>query len=175
MKIDILFQIAAVGVIVAVLNQLLTKSDRSEQALMVTIVGLVIVLLVVVGEIKTLFDTIKQAFSFEQKKSRLFGTSKKEAMQHEPEIQRHPADHHISPVLCGHEFLYSSFRRPPHHAKELLPQPHRPADRGVYDPAGGQGLSSGQQEQSALPDWPGTVRHIGHSGKFLRRRPPAAV
>jgi len=63
-KIDILFQIAAVGVIVAVLNQLLTKSDRSEQALMVTIVGLVIVLLVVVGEIKTLFDTIKQAFSF---------------------------------------------------------------------------------------------------------------
>ncbi|MBE6896521.1 MAG: stage III sporulation protein AC [Ruminococcaceae bacterium] len=64
MKIDILFQIAAVGVIVAVLNQLLTKSDRSEQALMVTIVGLVIVLLVVVGEIKTLFDTIKQAFSF---------------------------------------------------------------------------------------------------------------
>ncbi len=64
MKIDILFQIAAVGVIVAVLNQLLTKSERSEQALMVTIVGLVIVLLVVVGEIKTLFDTIKQAFSF---------------------------------------------------------------------------------------------------------------
>ncbi len=64
MKIDILFQIAAVGVIVAVLNQLLTKSERSEQALMVTIVGLVIVLLVVVGEIKILFDTIKQAFSF---------------------------------------------------------------------------------------------------------------
>jgi stage III sporulation protein AC len=63
-KIDILFQIAAVGVIVAVLNQLLTKSERSEQALMVTIVGLVIVLLVVVGEIKTLFDTIKQVFSF---------------------------------------------------------------------------------------------------------------
>ena len=62
MKIDILFQIAAVGVIVAVLNQLLTKSERSEQALMVTIVGLVIVLLVVVGEIKTLFDTIKQVF-----------------------------------------------------------------------------------------------------------------
>jgi stage III sporulation protein AC len=64
MDINIVFQIAAVGVIVAVLNQLLTKSERSEQALMVTIVGLVIVLLVVVGEIKTLFDTIKQAFSF---------------------------------------------------------------------------------------------------------------
>ncbi len=64
MKIDVLFQIAAVGIIVSVLNQLLVKSERSEQALMVTIVGLVIVLLVVVGEVRSLFETIKQAFSF---------------------------------------------------------------------------------------------------------------
>jgi len=64
MKIDILFQIAAVGVIVAVLNQLLIKSERSEQALMVTIAGLIIVLLMVIGEIKTLFDAVKTAFSF---------------------------------------------------------------------------------------------------------------
>ena len=59
-----LFQIAAVGVVVAVLNQLLVKSERSEHALMVTIAGLVIVLLIVIGEVRELFDAIKTAFSF---------------------------------------------------------------------------------------------------------------
>ncbi|MBO5248116.1 MAG: stage III sporulation protein AC [Clostridia bacterium] len=62
MDTEILFQIAAVGVIVAVLNLILTKSDRSEQALMVTIGGLVIVLALIVNEIGELFETIKAVF-----------------------------------------------------------------------------------------------------------------
>ena len=62
METEILFQIAAVGVIVAVLNLILTKSDRSEQALMVTIGGLVIVLALIVNEIGDLFDTIRSVF-----------------------------------------------------------------------------------------------------------------
>lgn len=62
MDTEILFQIAAVGIIVAVLNLILTKSDRSEQALMVTIGGLVIVLALIVNEIGELFETIKAVF-----------------------------------------------------------------------------------------------------------------
>ena len=62
MDTDILFQIAAVGIIVAVLNLILTKSDRSEQALMVTIAGLVLVLALIDKEIGTLFETIKAVF-----------------------------------------------------------------------------------------------------------------
>lgn len=62
MDTEILFQIAAVGIIVAVLNLILTKSDRSEQALMVTIGGLVIVLALIVNEIGDLFETIKAVF-----------------------------------------------------------------------------------------------------------------
>ena len=62
MHIELLFQIAAVGMIVAVLNQLLVKSDRSEYAMMVTVVGLIVVLLLVVGEVKELFDTVRKVF-----------------------------------------------------------------------------------------------------------------
>ncbi len=62
MNIELLFQIAAVGMIVAVLNQLLVKSDRSEYAMMVTVVGLIVVLLLVVGEVKELFDTVRKVF-----------------------------------------------------------------------------------------------------------------
>lgn len=62
MDTDILFQIAAVGMIVAVLNLILTKSDRAEQALVVTIAGLVLVLALIVNEIGTLFETMKAVF-----------------------------------------------------------------------------------------------------------------
>ncbi len=62
METDILFRIAAVGVVVAVLNLILNKSDRSEQALMVTIGGLIIVLALIVNEIGDLFDTIRAVF-----------------------------------------------------------------------------------------------------------------
>ncbi len=63
MDVDLIFKIAAVGIIVAVLNQLLIRSGREEQAMMTTIAGLVVVLMIVVNEISTLFQTIKDVFS----------------------------------------------------------------------------------------------------------------
>ncbi len=64
MDVDLIFKIAGVGIIVAVLSQLLKRSERDEQALMITIAGLVIVMLMLVSEISTLFDTIKRTFGF---------------------------------------------------------------------------------------------------------------
>lgn len=62
MDVDLIFKIAAVGIIVAVLNILLSKSGREEQALMVTIAGLVIVLLALVQEIYDLFELVRTLF-----------------------------------------------------------------------------------------------------------------
>ena len=64
MNVELIFKIAAIGIIVAILNQLLTKSGRDEQATMVTLAGLVVVLVVIVKEIAYLFDTIKSLFNF---------------------------------------------------------------------------------------------------------------
>lgn len=64
MNIDLIFKIAAVGILVSVLNSLLKKSDREEQAMMTTLAGLVVVLLMVVREIANLFDTVKALFDF---------------------------------------------------------------------------------------------------------------
>ena len=63
MEIDLIFKIAAVGILVAVLNILLSRSGREEQALMVTIAGLITVLVIVVREISDLFGLIKNLFS----------------------------------------------------------------------------------------------------------------
>jgi stage III sporulation protein AC len=62
MDVDLIFKIAAVGILVAVLNILLSRSGRDEQALMVTIAGLVCVLVLVVREISELFALIKSLF-----------------------------------------------------------------------------------------------------------------
>ena len=62
MDVDFIFRIAAIGIIVSVLNQLLVRSGREEQAMLTTLAGLVVVLLMVVKEIGTLFDTIKSIF-----------------------------------------------------------------------------------------------------------------
>jgi stage III sporulation protein AC len=62
MDVDLIFRIAAVGILVAVLNVLLSRSGREEQALMVTLAGLVCVLLLVVREISDLFALIKELF-----------------------------------------------------------------------------------------------------------------
>lgn len=62
MDVDLIFKIAAVGIIVAVLNILLSKSGREEQALMTTIAGLVVVLLVLVQEIYDLFELVRTLF-----------------------------------------------------------------------------------------------------------------
>ena len=64
MNIELIFKIAAIGIIVAILNQLLSKSERDEQATMVTLAGLVVVLIVIVQEIAYLFETIKNLFGF---------------------------------------------------------------------------------------------------------------
>lgn len=62
MEVDLIFKIAAIGIIVAVLGQLLKHSGREEQALMTTIAGLIVVLMMIVNEIAKLFDTIKTVF-----------------------------------------------------------------------------------------------------------------
>jgi stage III sporulation protein AC len=64
MDVDLIFKVAAVGILVAVLNILLSRSGRDEQALMTTIAGLVVVLVLVVQKISELFDLIKGLFSF---------------------------------------------------------------------------------------------------------------
>lgn len=64
MEVDLIFKIAAVGILVAVLNILLSNSKRDEQALMVTIAGLVVVLVIILQEISSLFDLIKSLFGF---------------------------------------------------------------------------------------------------------------
>jgi len=64
MNIDLIFRIAAVGILVAVLDMLLTRSGRGEQALLTTIAGLVVVLVIIVQEISGLFDMIMDLFGF---------------------------------------------------------------------------------------------------------------
>jgi len=64
MDVDLIFQIAAIGIIVAILSQLLEHSGRKEQAMMTTIAGLIVVLLMIIREISLLFDTIKSVFGF---------------------------------------------------------------------------------------------------------------
>lgn len=62
MDVDLIFKIAAVGIIVSVLNQVLTRSGREEQATMVTLTALVVVLMIVVQQIADLFTMVKNLF-----------------------------------------------------------------------------------------------------------------
>ncbi len=62
MEIDLIFKIAAVGILVAVLNILLQRSGREEQALMTTITALVVVMMIVVQKISELFNMIRSLF-----------------------------------------------------------------------------------------------------------------
>ena len=62
MDVDLIFKIAAVGIIVAVLNKVLIRSGREEQAMLTTLAGLIVVLMMIIGEISTLFDTVKAIF-----------------------------------------------------------------------------------------------------------------
>lgn len=62
MDVDFIFKIAAIGIIVTVLNQVLIRSGREEQAMLTTLAGLVVVLLMVVNAIAQLFDTVKDIF-----------------------------------------------------------------------------------------------------------------
>ena len=64
MDIDLIFKIAAVGIIVSILNQVLSRSGRDEQATMTTLAGLVVVLMIVAQKISDLFDLVKDLFHF---------------------------------------------------------------------------------------------------------------
>ncbi len=64
MEIDLIFKIAAVGMIVSILNQVLSRSGRDEQATMTTLAGLVVVLMIVAQKIADLFDLVKTLFDF---------------------------------------------------------------------------------------------------------------
>ena len=64
MDIDLVFKIAAVGIIVSVLNQLLVRSDRPDQAMLVSLAGLVTTMMLLVREINSLFDLVKSLFGF---------------------------------------------------------------------------------------------------------------
>lgn len=63
MEIDIVFKIAAAGILVAVLNQVLIRAGREEQAMLTTLAGLVVVLFWVIQYISTLFDTVQTMFN----------------------------------------------------------------------------------------------------------------
>lgn len=62
MDVDMIFKIAAIGIIVAILNQLLVRSGREEQALLTTIAGLVVALMMIITQISDLFSTVKNTF-----------------------------------------------------------------------------------------------------------------
>ena len=63
MDVDLIFKIAAIGILLAVLNQVLSRAGRDEQAMMTTLAGLVVVLMMVVREIASLFDMVKTLFN----------------------------------------------------------------------------------------------------------------
>lgn len=62
MDIDLIFKIAAIGIIISILNQVLSKSGREEQATMITLTGLVVVLMIVAQKIADLFELVKRLF-----------------------------------------------------------------------------------------------------------------
>ncbi len=62
MEVDLIFKIAAIGIIVSILNQLLVRSGREEQAMMTTLAGLIVVLMMIIKQIDQLFKTIKSVF-----------------------------------------------------------------------------------------------------------------
>ena len=63
MDIDLLFKIAGVGILVAVLNQVLSKAGREDQAMMTTLTGVIIVLIMVISKISELFNTVRDTFN----------------------------------------------------------------------------------------------------------------
>ena len=63
MDVNLIFKIAAIGILVAVLNLILVRSGRDEQALLTTLAGLIVVLMMLVQQISDLFDLVKQLFS----------------------------------------------------------------------------------------------------------------
>ena len=64
MDIDLIFKIAAIGIITSILNQVLSRSGREEQATMTTLAALIVVLMIVAQKISELFELVKTLFQF---------------------------------------------------------------------------------------------------------------
>ena len=64
MEMDLIFRIAGVGIIVAILNQILSKAERDDMAMLVGLAGILVVLMMLVPEINSLFSTVRSVFSF---------------------------------------------------------------------------------------------------------------
>ena len=64
MQVDLIFKVAAIGILVSVLNLLLVRSGREEQAMMTTLAGLIVVLMIIIREISNLFELVKTTFGF---------------------------------------------------------------------------------------------------------------
>lgn len=62
MEVDLIFRVAGIGIIVAVLNLVLKRAEREEQAMMTTLAGLIVVLMIIITEISELFETVKSVF-----------------------------------------------------------------------------------------------------------------
>ena len=64
MEVDLIFKIAGIGIVVAVLNQILSRSEKSEYAMLTTLAGIIIVFFMVIPEIKELFDELRELLEF---------------------------------------------------------------------------------------------------------------
>lgn len=64
MEVDMIFKIAGIGIIVAVLNQLLSKSDKGEYAMLITLSGIIVVLLMILPEIEDLFSSVRKILDY---------------------------------------------------------------------------------------------------------------
>ena len=64
MEVDLIFKIAAVGIIVAVMNQVLARSDKGEYAMLITLVGVILVIVMVIPEIEELFSKVREIVDF---------------------------------------------------------------------------------------------------------------
>lgn len=64
MEVDLIFKIAAIGLIIAVLNQVLQKSDKGEYAMLITLSGIIIVILMVTPQLKELFDAVREILDY---------------------------------------------------------------------------------------------------------------
>ena len=64
MEVDLIFKIAAIGFIIAVLNQVLQKSDKGEYAMLITLSGIIIVILMVTPQLKELFDAVREILDY---------------------------------------------------------------------------------------------------------------
>lgn len=64
MEVDLIFRIAAIGIIVSVMNQVLSKSDKGEYAMLITLAGIIVVVIMVIPEIESLFSKVREIIDF---------------------------------------------------------------------------------------------------------------